>query len=149
MSKVVVSQPFLDKTLAVVEVASLFAKQAGAELDVHRQAQKRAAELRPALLDHLIQVGLVAPQSKQACEAMLASHAETLQLLKAAADKLVEAHAAAAKDQAPALGTGVPEKAASAAPAYDSLRGPYVGLRTSETKASDVEFARILDEPGF
>lgn len=150
---------FMDGVLGYVEVSSLLAKKAVDEVSVHRQAQKRAGDLRGPLLKQMLDVGVVAPHQKEAADAMLASHAETLNLLKAAVEKISELR----QSGSPAtLGKAVTEKEAgvgsgggtpppgSPVPGtenYDSLSDPVVGRRTSFKKASDVALARALDQP--
>lgn len=136
----------VDGTLTFVDLASYTIKRAQEEVTVHRAQQKRAADLRGPVLEHLIATGMVAPGMRKEAESMLGSHAETLQLLKAAVDKLVAHQKQDGVKAASDLGTGVPD-AGTAAPAFDSLTDPHVGRRTSEKKASDLALASILDAP--
>lgn len=141
-------QEFIDDTLRFVEVGSLALKQAMDEVDVHRSGQKRAAALRPELLELMLKTNTVATHQKQAAEAMLASHDTTLQLLKSAVEKLVEERKGKPGD----LGRAVPEKQAGLNGAandngYDSLTDPFLGRRTSQKKASDLAIEAVLQSP--
>jgi hypothetical protein len=145
-------QRLVQKTLSFVKVASLTAKRAIDEVNVHRQAQEKAAALRPDLLKYMMASGLVREDQKQAAEAMLGSHAETLNLLKLATDKINEMKTTQThKPGASGLGSGQDEKHSGLGqrdPAeYDSLKDPVVGRRTSFRKASDDALARVLDNP--
>jgi hypothetical protein len=141
---ITVPSSFLDGTLKFVELASFTVKRAKDEVDVHRSNQKRAADLRPSLLAFLMKEGFVAANQKEAADAMLGSHAETMQLLKSAIDKLVEARSTQQK-QAGDLGRGEGPKEAT--DAYNSTTDMYVGRRTSEMKESDKVMMKILDPP--
>jgi hypothetical protein len=146
------SQPatphLLDDVLKFVEVSSFGMKRAMDEIDVHRTQQKKAADLQPALLDKLLAMGLVAGHQKQAAAAMLGSHAETLNLFNALAEKYASLHTQkAAKD---GLGNGVDPKTAGVAPTQpdnDSTTSPWVGRHTGEKKASDLAILAVLDTP--
>ena len=136
--------------LNYIAVNAALVKKALDELTIHRQAQEKAASLRPDLLKHMIDTGTVGESQKTAADAMLGSHAETLGLLKSAVDKIdalkskVEKHAGdlgrPADDEDSSLGT-------KSADDYDSLKDPYVGRKTSEKKASDEAILRVLDAP--
>lgn len=141
------TQQFLDNTVTFVEVSSAFTKRAADELGVHRQAQVKAASLRPSLLQHMLDNKVVTEQQKEAAEVMLGSHAETMNLLKAAVDKIVELNGKLAEKTASNLGG--PEKTASKkdAPTYDSLTDPIVGRKTGEKKASDIALEAVLQSP--
>lgn len=153
------NQQFLDTVLKFVEVGSATVKKAMDENEVHRVSQKRAADLRGALLDHMVASGVIADHQKQAAEAMLASHAESLQLLKAATDKIVDLRKQLATKQAGDIGQGQSEKKAGlsglgvSTPVpngngqYDSLSDPFVGRKTSEKKASDLALMKVLESP--
>lgn len=132
-----------------VAASSALIKRALDELQVHRAAQQKAASMRPELLDRMLATGAAQASQKQAAEAMLGSHAETLGLLKTAIDKLGDMKTQMAK-QASVLGEGVTSPATGAAPAngYDSLTDPYVGRRTSAKKASDLALMKVLEAPG-
>lgn len=136
---------FAKKILGHVAVSSELTKRALDELQVHRSAQTKAAALRSDLLKRLVETGCVGEHQKQAAEAMLGSHAETMGLLKAAVDKLAVFQAQLQK-QAGDLGQGVdPKDAGSTKTAsYDSLNDPFVGRKTSQRKASDDAIAKVL-----
>lgn len=138
------------KTLKFIEVAGAVVKMASDEIQIHRDAQKRAAGLRPEVLASLIDNNLIDKGQKDAAEAMLASHAETLQLLKSACDKLA---AARMEKKAAAVEPGRPSDVKAGAAAgggseqHASLTSPFVGRRTSEKKASDEAICEILQRP--
>lgn len=153
------NQQFLDTNLKFIEVGSALVKKAMDEIEVHRTSQKRAADLRGPLLDFLVQNGFIAEHQKQAAEAMLASHAESLQLLKAMGEKFAEYKKQTSIKEAAALGKGESEKRAGLGGSgtttpvpngngqYDSLSDPFVGRKTSEKKASDLALMKVLDPP--
>ena len=129
------------KALNYVQVSSALTKRALDELSVHRAAQEKAASMRAEILSRMIEVGAVAEHQKTAADAMLASHPETLNLLKMAIDKLAKMQGALQK-HAVDLGEGVNETEAGAqtktAGDYDSITDGYVGRKTGKRKASDV-----------
>lgn len=137
---------FANKVLRFVEINSALTKQALDELQIHRAAQKKASDLRATVLSRLMEVGCVSESTKEAAEAMLAGHAETLGLLKSAAEKLAELKAQVQKS-ASELGRGEePAKAGAGTEkaAFDSLNDGYVGRKTSQRKASDEAIMRVL-----
>ncbi len=139
------------KTVNYVAVSSALTKRALDELSVHRASQEKAATLRPDLLKRMLEVGAVGEHQKQAAEAMLGSHAETLNLLKLAIDKIGQLQSQAQK-QASDLGQGVDAGEAGVSPKlagdYDSLTDGYVGRKTSQRKASDAAILSVLSAPG-
>lgn len=145
------NQQFLDNTITFVELSSAFTKRAADELGVHRQAQTKAASLRPSLLQHMLDNKVVTEAQKEAADAMLGSHAETMNLLKAAVDKITELNKQLAEKTASNLGG--PEKKAGAGGnaedggTYDSLTDPFVGRKTGEKKASDRCLEAVLQNP--
>jgi hypothetical protein len=131
-------------TLNYVAVTSALTKRSLDALGVHQAAQKKAADMRPGVLNILVKAGCVAEHQKEAADAMLGSHAETLGLLKTAAEKLADMQAKLTK-QASDLGHGEDETSlVSTKPAYDSLNDGYVGRKTGEKKASDEAILRVL-----
>jgi hypothetical protein len=139
MSKVSVPTAFVDGTLRFLALTSQGIKRASDEITSHRSMSKRASDLRPEVLGTLLSAGLVEPHNKQAADAMLASHAETLNLLKEAALMIVELSKQPASKAASDLGAGADVKVNGAANGaeYNSLTDPYVGQRSSNKKASD------------
>lgn len=147
------NQAITGRTLQFVQIASTFAKRAGDELGVHRQQQKRASDLRPALLQQMLDAGVIEQGSKEACDAMLGSHAETMQLLSGAVEKIAElrknnAVKTASDLGAPdggnvGLGSSVP---AGAGGEVSSLETPFVGGRYGDNVkvASDEALRKIL-----
>ena len=140
------NQALATKTLNYVAVTSALTKRALDELQVHQTAQEKAASLRPDLLEVLVKAGCVADHQKNAAEAMLGSHAETMGLLKTAAEKLAEMQSKLVK-QASDLGEGFDDSGGAGSPDYDSLSDGYVGRKTGEKKASDVAILKVLDQP--
>ena len=141
---------FIANTLKFVEVASVAVKRAMDEVGVHRQAQKRASDLRAGILTKMIKLGCANEQQKEGADAMLASHAETLKLFDAAMDKIAELKLALEK-RGSDLGSPDSEKSASASFTtgdYDSLTDPFVGRKTSMKKASDIALSRVLEPAG-
>jgi len=119
------------------------------EVQKHRDAEKRAADKREAILDVLIKAGCVAPHQKQAAAEMLSDHSQSLDLLVNAVNKMQQ-YKQASEQSATDLGQGVTEKEAGAKQTpvvRDSLTDPYVGRRTSEKKASDMAILAVLDAP--
>jgi len=137
--------------LNYVAVSSAMTKKALDELGVHRDSQTKAAALRPDLLQLMIETGAVSEEQKQAADAMLGSHAETLGLLRSAIEKMAGMKAKIEK-QAAELGQPADEDEASlggdkAAGDYNSLEDGYVGKKTSQKKASDEAILKVLDAP--
>lgn len=139
----------LQDALDYVQVSSATVKKAIDELSVHRQGQKAAASLRPAILEHMLEQQVIRPEEKEAAAAMLGSHPETLGLLKNAIDMI--ARYRGQTKAAGESGAAVDPKRAGVEPGpgdpgdYDSLKDPFVGRRTSVKKASDMALARILE----
>jgi hypothetical protein len=141
--QIVVPSALLDGMIQYVEVSSLTTKRAIDEVDVHRQQQKRASDRRSELLNHMVRSGVVAENQKQAAEAMLGSHAETMNLLKAAIDKIVELKGNTKR--AGDVGEGVDASSLGMANAgsssgngeFNSLTSPMVGMKTAYIKESD------------
>jgi|SRR5215471_19913328 len=137
---------FADTALQFVELASFVVKRGCDELIVHRGLQKKASDLAPETLETLVKTGAVREEQRQAAAAMLGSHAETLQLLKWAAEELYKARTA---KNAGALGEPVddPERNGHGKNGYDSLADPFVCRPTSQKKASDIAILKVLDDP--
>lgn len=134
-------QNFLDKTLKYVEVSSLAIKQAADALGGYEAAQKQASRLAPAVRDFLLQNGIIASTQKEACDAMLGSHASTLGLLMTMGERLVETKKEASDAggrSGDRLGHGEAGRPGDRGEGYDSLSDPRVGRPTSEKKASDL-----------
>ena len=147
-----VNTSLLDNVVQFVEVASLTTKRALDEVGVHRTAQEKAAALRPALLDHMVKSKVVPETQKQAAEVMLGAHDTTLQLLKAATDKIVElnGHLAAARGEKKAgdLGSASDDPTGGGSTGgdgeYNSLTHPIVGEKTANVKESDKALLRLI-----
>lgn len=137
-------QDITAKALQFVALASTFGKRASDALAAHELKEKKAAELRPSILQHLLANGMIAEHQKEAAARLLESHEGTLQLLKNAADRIVSLNSRT--KQASDLGSGVEDPEASAA-GFDpnwSLKTPFVGVPTSQKKASDLAMLRGL-----
>lgn len=162
-----VPSALLDNMIQYVEVSSLMGKRALDEIDVHRAGQQKAAALRNPLLDYMVQQGVVAEHQKEAAQAMLGSHAETMQLLKAAIDKIVDLRKNGTTKTAGAepgeavdpntLGATSPVGGANGYTAgdgfvapltkqgeYDSLNDVMVGRKTNLVKASDKPLLALI-----
>lgn len=142
-STVSVPHSYISDMLKFVELSSYTIKRASEENAVFRAQQKRADELRGPVLAELLEVHLVAPTAKQAADAMLASHAETLQLLKAAADLIVKLNGQLGAKTANDLGGPDAHRPAGDTP-HRSLTTPFVGQPTTEKKASDEALLEVL-----
>lgn len=142
-SHVAVPTSFVDTSLQFLNLTSVCLKRASDELGAHRDQQKRAASMRGDALNTLISSGLVPEASRKVAESMLASHAETLNLLKQAADVVAEMSAKEGAKQATDLGTGTNQShgggngSGNVPGEYNSLSDPYVGGLTRYKKASD------------
>lgn len=133
---------FLDGVVDYVEVSSLATKKALDEVAVHRLSHEKAAALIPPLLAHMIDVGVVDDGTdKEAAAVMLQSHDTTLQLLKAAVDRIAEVKKAGGVPE-PGKASDDPnghsKQGSDQIGDYDSLTNPVVGARTSFVKASDL-----------
>lgn len=131
---------FLDNVVDYVEVSSLATKKALDEVAVHRQSHEKAAALVDPLLKRMLEVGVIDGTDKEAAEVMLQSHDTTLQLLKAAVDKLAETKSSGGVPE-PGRATDDPNghsKQGSDQGDYDSLTNPVVGARSQFVKASDL-----------
>lgn len=151
---IAVPAPLLDGFVQYVEVSSLTTKRALDEVAVHRAAQKKAADLRPALLDYMVATKVVPAAEKQAAEVMLGAHDTTLQLLKSAVDKIAEVLAdnARLRGGVKQAGLGAAEPGAAGVAAggtyqhageYNSLTHPIVGEKTANAKESDKSLLRL------
>lgn len=152
--QITIPSALLDGAVRYIEISSLTVKRALDEVDVHRQAQQKAAALRPQVLECMMSAGVVAPSSKEAAAMMLGGHSETLQLLKRAVD--IIATLKAQVKTAEADGTGVDPSsvgvgavagpngsgATKVAGDYNSLTDPFVGRKTSFVKESDRSLMR-------
>lgn len=154
MSQLTVNTNLLDNVVQFVEVASLTTKRALDEVAVHRQAQEKAAALRPQLLEHMVKNKVVPAAQKQAAEVMLGAQDTTLQLLKAAVDKIVElnGHLAVARGEKKAgdLGSASDDPNGGGRSStgndgeYNSLTSPMVGEKTANLKESDKALLKLI-----
>ena len=132
--------------LNTVAVYSALTKKALDELSTHREGKEKAASVQPEILDLMVETGAVTEEQKEAADAMLGSHAETLGLLKSALTKMAEFKGRLEK-QAGELG-GPDDDSVAVTPDFDSLSDPYVGRKTSQKKASDEAILSVLNAPG-
>lgn len=144
MSNLNVPASLLDHVVDYVEVSSLTTKRALDEVQVHRQAQEKAAALRPELLRHMLATGVVTPNHKQAAETMLGAHDTSLQLLKSAVDRIAELtaelSARPAKEKTGGdLGRAEPGGDATVASSFTGV----VGGRSTAVKESDRPLMRL------
>ena len=139
---------FLDDVLELIELGSLTIKKALDEISESRTLQKQANDLKQPLLDYMVEHGIVPSEQKEAAASMLNSHAETMQLLKASIDKIIELRREMNIKQASYLGRGDDGHHVTYPDPQMSLNDPYIGRRISNGyKASDITFMRILDNP--
>lgn len=147
----------VDAALRFVSVSSLTAKKAVDRVHELEGPVKKAAATRGPVLQYMIAQGVVPKGQEKAAEAMLGDHAETLELLKSAVEKIAELKTELAKvthgKQAADPGESVHEanvangstdtgSTQKVAGDYDSLNDPLVGRRTSSVKASDLPLLR-------
>ena len=141
----------LRDVVSFVDVSSQTVKRALDEVAVHRTAREKAASLQQPLLTHMLAAGVIAPGEKEACAIMLGSHDTTLQLLKAAVDKLAAERKERGTVQKAAGDLGRSEadpanpQAATGSSRYNSLTSPFVGSKTAEDmKESDKVLYRVI-----
>lgn len=146
-----VPDALIHHTLAFVSASSMLAKRALDELAVHRDMQKKAADSAGPLLEEMVREGVVTEGHRKAAAMMLGDHPRSLDLLKAATDKIVELRGELTKANEklahygvktePGSAVGDPQqKTAGASPSepHASLTSVFVGQRTDELKASDI-----------
>ena len=129
--------------LRFITVSSALSKRALDALAVKQTAEKQAAEVIPPLLTQMLETGAITAGDKQAAEQMMQNHSSTLVLLKNAVTELATVKGELQKK---ASATGYPvndgHNGNGSNDPERSLTSPFVGLRTSEKKASDVAFER-------
>ena len=125
--------------LRYVEVSSTLGKRALDSVTQSKQAEKAASALVPAVLQSMLDTGVLKPTQKQAAEQMLGNHADTLNILASAIEKLAAAKAEIAKSKTVTGGDrlGKAEKEAGDTDTTSRPRSVVVGARTSEKKGSD------------
>ena len=114
---------YVECSAAALDSAERHIKQAEA-------AQKKAAALIPSVIDALVAHERIDPQDREKCAAMLRDPVKVLEIL----EKTADTNRTIRPQQ---LGHAVQEKKASA-------YSPYVGLRSSQAKASDLRFDEVL-----
>lgn len=93
--------------LSYIQVSGILAKNAMAELETVGAERKQASALAEPLLNDLVRSGLVPEDRRKTASDLLATHAGTIQLLKAAGDKLRAEAAVKQASDAAQLGRGV------------------------------------------
>jgi predicted transcriptional regulator len=137
------------QTIEFIAASSALNDRLMGEVQAQRTREKQAAAKRQAVLDLMLSTGCVAPHQKQAAADMLGSHAQSLDLLVNAINKM-QSYKTASEKAASDLGHAVSDKEAgvkSVSQVRDSLNDPYVGRRTSEKKASDLAILAVLNAP--
>jgi hypothetical protein len=137
------------QTIEFIAASSALNDRLMGEVQAQRTREKQAAAKRQAVLALMLSTGCVAPHQKQAAAEMLVSHAQSLDLLVNAINKM-QSYKTASEKSASDLGQAVSDKEAgvkSTSTVRDSLNDPYVGRRTSEKKASDLAILAILNAP--
>lgn len=137
---------FATKTAQYIQISGALAKRALDALAPYQADATKAAAEQPAVVQALLDAQMIEPHQKEAAEKLLKTQAGQLQLLKEAA-KVVTRLAANQKEAAD-LGVAVdPDTvglSGSTVRAEDSLTSPFVGLRTSQKKASDLAYEQKL-----
>jgi hypothetical protein len=146
--KIPVPVELLSQVVDFAEVSSLATKRAMDEAITARQAREKAAALAPTLLAHMVKAGAVHERQLDAARAMLGGHDTTMQLLKAAVDKIAQQDVTikqlqAGQKQAGDLGRGEDAPGTPAPGEYNSLTSPLVGEKTAELKESDKVLLRF------
>lgn len=142
----------MDGVVNFIELSSLTTKRALDEVVVHRGAQEKAATLRPELLKHMVDNKVVPEAQKKAADAMLGAHDTTMQLLKAAVDKIAQQNAyieqmKGGTKAAGDLGSGVDDPdggSSQQSGEYNSLTSPMVGEKTANLKESDKALLKLI-----
>lgn len=146
METYTIPKPMMADLVDFIRTSSFTIKRAGEEVDVLRQQQKRAEDMRPAILDHMLKSGMVAEEQRKEAEILLASHAETLGLLKSAIDIIVKQRNDQTVKAASALGQGEdPPQPTQNTDGSWSLTSAFPGRPTTQKKASDMALLSILD----
>jgi hypothetical protein len=115
---------YVECSAAALDAAERQIKQAEA-------AQLKAAELIPSVVEALVAHERIDPADREKCAAMLKDPVKVLEIL----EKTADANRTIRPRQ---FGHAVQEKKASAS------TSPYVGLRSSQAKASDLRFDEVL-----
>jgi len=136
---------FLNDILQFVELGSVTVKKALDEVARYRAMEKSAADLKAPLVDYMVEHGIVPAEQKDAALSMLSSHAESLQLLKASVDKIIELRRELNIKKANYLGRA--DNAMTYPDPNMSLTDNYIGRRVVGPKASDLQMLKILDNP--
>jgi hypothetical protein len=145
---------FLENAVRYIGLNSALIKRAMADRATLMTGQKQAMDVRDVVLSALVEKRAVAKDRQEECRVMLGSHAETLKLLKAAADKIGELssecerlrgmpkHSQANGDAVDAAAAGVSGHTKKGE--YNSLEDPVAGRRTSQIKESDKALLALI-----
>jgi hypothetical protein len=136
------------ETLQFVKLSGAFCQKAIDEINQHRK-QADAAEAKQAeMLDLLKSAGVIDEGQEKLAADMLGNHAASLDLLKNAIDQIVAMRKESVQKEAMAQGSAADDPYANTGQsANSSLDSPFVGLRTSEKKASDLALMQGLGVP--
>lgn len=133
------SPNFENKVLEFVAASSTMGKRAMDKIAEYEGKEKTAASAAPALVEHLIATKVIGAGQKTKAASALSDHAQTMDLLKNAADKIATLRAEIDGRASINLGKGEgTEKAAEQHNPQDSLTSPFVGRLGTEKRASDV-----------
>ena len=140
----------MPQMLDYIAVTSSSCEKMSSEINEHRElAEKRSAAV-PEVLQALLDAQCVMPEQQKQAEDLLACPVATLGFLKSAAAKIKEQTAELVKlsEEKTAsvreLGSGVDVDRATD---FDVRDTPFVGVITSEKKASDRAFEAIMSDP--
>jgi hypothetical protein len=145
-----VAAPVLQAGLEFAKLASLVTKRATDELSVHRGTKEAASKIAPSALAEMKAVGMLPTEANvKSAELMLASHPETINLLRLATQKIATLTEALAKTNSKEARTlGGPENPqASTAPSGETpARGANIvgGPRNSIKSAAHEASERVL-----
>jgi hypothetical protein len=123
MSNLLAVVDYVECSAAALDAADKLIKQSEA-------ATKKASELIPAVVDALVAHERIDPKDREKCAALLKDPVKVLEIL----EKTADTNRTIRPRQ---LGHAVQEKKASAP-------SPYVGLRSSQARASDLRFDEVL-----
>lgn len=141
MKTIQIPSDLLNDVVDFVDVSSLTMKKALSEVAEHRQAQQKAAALVEPLLETMKKAGVLAKGQEKVASNMLSKHSDTIELLKAAVDKIVELRQESEKK---ASDLGRPEGGESShGSGFNSLTSNVIGGHTRMVKESDKCFMKL------
>lgn len=128
------SSTIQQKMLKYIQVTGTALEKAEKTAEAKAANEKKVAELIPGVIEDLVRNGRIEPNQKEAAAKLLSNHAETLKLLKKAAQQ---------RNTEELSRLGSPTDGRMKAASHQlSQNSPYVGTRTTTEKESD----RILFE---